>query len=97
MARNLAVMVDGFNMDDVGDWRPGMKAARELGVRSPLHLSLDRVRRGRVQVGRVSQLQDPHGSVAGTPHRRSEAPPRATHEPVLKHAYLHPHQGTIRA
>jgi pyridinium-3,5-biscarboxylic acid mononucleotide sulfurtransferase len=31
-----AVMVDGFNADDVGDWRPGMKAARERGVRSPL-------------------------------------------------------------
>ncbi len=34
--RGINVMVDGFNADDVGDWRPGMKAARELGVRSPL-------------------------------------------------------------
>ncbi len=31
-----AVIVDGSNADDVGDHRPGMQAARELGVRSPL-------------------------------------------------------------
>ncbi len=29
-------MLDGNNADDVGDWRPGQQAARELGVRSPL-------------------------------------------------------------
>ena len=33
---NMAVIVDGSNADDVGDHRPGMQAARELGVRSPL-------------------------------------------------------------
>lgn len=33
---HLAAIVDGNNADDVGDWRPGMKAARERGVRSPL-------------------------------------------------------------
>ncbi|HLA84714.1 MAG TPA: ATP-dependent sacrificial sulfur transferase LarE [Thermoguttaceae bacterium] len=32
----LAVLVDGANVDDAGDYRPGMRAARELGVRSPL-------------------------------------------------------------
>jgi uncharacterized protein len=32
----FAQVVDGFNFDDQGDYRPGMKAARELGVRSPL-------------------------------------------------------------
>ncbi|HSN05357.1 MAG TPA: ATP-dependent sacrificial sulfur transferase LarE [Nitrospira sp.] len=31
-----AVMVDGTNLDDLGDDRPGIKAAREWGVRSPL-------------------------------------------------------------
>src|SRR5438093_3595180 len=31
----FAQVVDGFNFDDQGDYRPGMKAARELGVRSP--------------------------------------------------------------
>ena len=29
-------LVDGTNMDDIGDHRPGRKAAREWGVRSPL-------------------------------------------------------------
>lgn len=32
----MAVVSDGSNADDVGDHRPGMRAARELGVRSPL-------------------------------------------------------------
>jgi uncharacterized protein len=30
------VVVDGNNASDVGDFRPGMQAARERGVRSPL-------------------------------------------------------------
>jgi uncharacterized protein len=34
--RGLAVVVDGTNADDLGDWRPGAAAAREAGVRSPL-------------------------------------------------------------
>lgn len=32
----LGSIADGTNADDEGDWRPGMKAASELGVRSPL-------------------------------------------------------------
>jgi uncharacterized protein len=32
----LSYVVDGSNFDDLDDFRPGMKAARELGVRSPL-------------------------------------------------------------
>jgi uncharacterized protein len=37
-ARDLGVpyILDGFNVDDRGDHRPGRKAAREYGVRSPL-------------------------------------------------------------
>jgi len=35
-ARGIAAVVDGANADDRGDYRPGRKAARELGVRSPL-------------------------------------------------------------
>lgn len=34
--RGLAVVIDGTNADDVGGHRPGMQAAREQGVRSPL-------------------------------------------------------------
>lgn len=34
--RGLNWIADGSNADDVGDYRPGMDAARELGVLSPL-------------------------------------------------------------
>ncbi len=34
--RTPAVIVDGTNLDDLGDDRPGIRAAREWGVRSPL-------------------------------------------------------------
>ena len=33
----LAAVLEGSNLDDDGDWRPGRRAIRELGVRSPLH------------------------------------------------------------
>jgi len=35
-ALGLDYVVDGSNLDDTKDFRPGMEAARELGVRSPL-------------------------------------------------------------
>ena len=35
-ALGLKFVSDGSNWDDTGDFRPGMEAARELGVRSPL-------------------------------------------------------------
>jgi uncharacterized protein len=34
--RGLRAVVDGVNADDLGDYRPGLNAARERGVRSPL-------------------------------------------------------------
>jgi uncharacterized protein len=34
--RGIAVILDGSNADDRSDYRPGRKAAREFGVRSPL-------------------------------------------------------------
>jgi uncharacterized protein len=34
--RSLVHVLDGCNVDDLGDHRPGIEAARELGVRSPL-------------------------------------------------------------
>ncbi len=36
LERQLAVLVDGSNRDDLGDDRPGRRAALEAGVRSPL-------------------------------------------------------------
>jgi pyridinium-3,5-biscarboxylic acid mononucleotide sulfurtransferase len=35
--RGVAAIVDGYNRDDEGDWRPGRKAAQEHAVRSPLY------------------------------------------------------------
>jgi uncharacterized protein len=34
--RGIPWIVDGCNVDDLGDFRPGQEAARECGVRSPL-------------------------------------------------------------
>jgi pyridinium-3,5-biscarboxylic acid mononucleotide sulfurtransferase len=36
VARNIAVVVNGTNLDDLGDYRPGLEAAREANVQSPL-------------------------------------------------------------
>ena len=36
LGRGISVIVDGSNADDRSDYRPGRKAAREFGVRSPL-------------------------------------------------------------
>ncbi len=35
-AQGVEVLWDGTNLDDLADFRPGLKAARELGVTSPL-------------------------------------------------------------
>jgi uncharacterized protein len=35
-AAGSPVLWDGTNLDDLGDFRPGLRAARELGVMSPL-------------------------------------------------------------
>jgi uncharacterized protein len=34
--RGLRSILNGTNADDVGDWRPGLRAADDAGVRSPL-------------------------------------------------------------
>src|SRR5207247_2791608 len=49
-----AVVVDGNNADDRGDYRPGRQAAREFGVRSPLDevdLTKDEIRELSRQAG----------------------------------------------
>ena len=35
-AEGFSLVAEGSNADDAGDWRPGMRAVRELGVISPL-------------------------------------------------------------
>ena len=52
--KGIDIVVDGTNRDDFGDYRPGMKAIGELGVRSPLSeagLSKDEIRRLSQQLG----------------------------------------------
>ncbi|HZL99737.1 MAG TPA: ATP-dependent sacrificial sulfur transferase LarE, partial [Planctomycetota bacterium] len=34
--RGLAALLNGTNADDPGDWRPGLRAAEQAGVQSPL-------------------------------------------------------------
>jgi pyridinium-3,5-biscarboxylic acid mononucleotide sulfurtransferase len=36
IARGYPYIIDGVNADDLGDYRPGIQAAKERGVRSPL-------------------------------------------------------------
>jgi uncharacterized protein len=53
-AERGAVIVDGSNADDRGDYRPGRQAAREFGVRSPLDevdLTKDEIRELSRRVG----------------------------------------------
>jgi pyridinium-3,5-biscarboxylic acid mononucleotide sulfurtransferase len=41
--RDIHLIVDGTNLDDLSDYRPGIKAMRELGIRSPLvELGMDK-------------------------------------------------------
>jgi pyridinium-3,5-biscarboxylic acid mononucleotide sulfurtransferase len=52
--RGFAVISDGSNADDRGDYRPGRQAAREFGVRSPLDevgLTKDEIRELSRQAG----------------------------------------------
>ena len=46
-AEGLSAVAEGSNMDDLGDYRPGLQAIRELGIRSPLReagLTKDEIR-----------------------------------------------------
>lgn len=36
LAEGIRWLAEGSNMDDLGDYRPGLRAIRELGIRSPL-------------------------------------------------------------
>jgi uncharacterized protein len=47
-----AVVIDGNNADDRGDYRPGRQAAREFGVRSPL----DEVDLGKDEIRALSRV-----------------------------------------
>ncbi len=51
---NVEVIVDGTNLDDLGDYRPGIEALKKYGIRSPLmetHLSKPEIREIAKMVG----------------------------------------------
>ena len=51
---NVEIIVDGTNLDDLGDYRPGIKALKQNGIRSPLvetHFSKSTIRKIAKQVG----------------------------------------------
>ncbi len=49
--RGFRTVVDGSNLDDEGDHRPGMKALEELGIRSPLR----EARLGKAEIRKLSR------------------------------------------
>jgi pyridinium-3,5-biscarboxylic acid mononucleotide sulfurtransferase len=50
--RGYDLVVDGANLDDLGDYRPGFAAAREKGIRSPLI----ECRIAKIEVRQLSEL-----------------------------------------
>lgn len=51
---SIAVVAEGSNLDDLGDYRPGLTAVAELGVRSPLReaaLTKDEIRQLSQEMG----------------------------------------------
>ena len=53
MQRNFRYVVDGNNLDDTGDYRPGRQAGRELQIRSPLI----EAQLNKVEIRKLSHLQ----------------------------------------
>ncbi|KJS86984.1 MAG: hypothetical protein JM58_05555 [Peptococcaceae bacterium BICA1-8] len=52
--KGLEVVVDGSNIDDLNDYRPGLKAVKELGIASPLEevgFNKAEIRRAAQQLG----------------------------------------------
>ena len=77
---DFATLCDGANTDDLGDWRPGMKAAAELGVRHPFleaELGKRRIRLIARRLGIANWMMPPSACAAsrfpcGTPLEETE-------------------------
>ncbi len=60
-------VVDGSNMDDLGDYRPGLQALRELGIRSPLReagMTKDDIRKLSREMGLPTWNKQPFACLA---------------------------------
>ncbi|GMA97280.1 ATP-dependent sacrificial sulfur transferase LarE [Pelosinus sp. IPA-1] len=56
-------VIDGTNFDDISDYRPGLKALRELGIKSPLlecHLSKQEIRSLSKELGLTTWDKPPY-------------------------------------
>jgi uncharacterized protein len=84
--------VDGSNQDDLGDYRPGAEALRELGVRSPLQevgLTKEEIRRLSRQMSLATWRKPAMACLAsripyGTPIRQEDLKMVASAEGVLR-------------
>jgi uncharacterized protein len=69
--RGYATLLSGANADDAGDWRPGLRAAAEHGVRHPLL----EAGAGKAEVRAVARLLDlPSAEKPATPCLASRIP-----------------------
>ena len=62
--QNVEIIVDGTNLDDLGDYRPGIKALKLNGIRSPLvetNFSKSQIRKSAKMVG-LSVFDKPSNS-----------------------------------
>jgi pyridinium-3,5-biscarboxylic acid mononucleotide sulfurtransferase len=78
--RGYASVLSGANADDQGDWRPGLRAAAEHGVRHPL---LD-VRAGKAQVRALARrLELPSAEKPASPCLASRVPYGTPVDPAI--------------
>src|SRR2546428_7414103 len=78
-----AVVVNGAHCDDLGDDRPGLQAAREYGVRSPLveaSMGKAAVRAAARRLG-LSNRAKPAAACLSSRIARGEAAPHDRHRP----------------
>jgi uncharacterized protein len=79
-ARGFSTVLSGANADDVGDWRPGLRAATEHGVRHPL-LELGM---GKAEVRDLARsLRIPSADKPASPCLASRIPYGTTVEPSV--------------
>jgi len=108
-SRGIAYSVDGTNLDDLGDDRPGIAAARQWRVRSPLveaELSKEDVRSLARQLGLSNwdkpaaaclSSRIPHGmTITREKLGRIEAAEAALHEEGLRHCRVRDHGDMAR-